>query len=378
VLAAELLETRSPVLLRQFTARFPRSARIVELSRAVQRTAIDRALVAVNVRALTSPPAAIGEAEARDLERAVRWCATRAARCEELRQLARRALPWQPPERLEVLRGRVYDADMRVTHDAIARVAYIRTPSAGTLLLELIGSARLATVWAAERALVDWIERLSSEARRSWAARQLRRAWRSANEDEVQRRGYLSLLAGREQDGEQLLRRGVEQGRTLTAIYLLLQHKRRHGQPLPPKLLGALGAAARLRVDHLRDAFPNEVHKDSLVAATLAERELHAVEQALAQLAPGPHAAPQLGDVRRAAQALLALWRPLLAKLVVGSEGSFAGGEASLLDAVSRHERGRAEALRTLRRALPLGPLVARAACALAPQRACTDERHGP
>jgi hypothetical protein len=114
------------------------------------------------------------------------------------------------------------------------------------------------------------------------------------------------------------------------------------------------------------------VHKDSLVAATLAERELFAVERSLAQLAQGAGLPPQLGEVRRSAQALLATWRPQLAKLVgAGAEGASGWEEASFLDAVSRHERGRAEALRVLRRAPPAGALVARAACALAPQPAC-------
>jgi hypothetical protein len=371
LLAAEVAETRDEELLRQLRARFPSSAQLPELTRAVQRGGLDRAIVALDLEALAVVSSE--DEEGRALQRVVAWCRARAARCQAIVALAKRALPWQPAELVETLRGRVYDADPRVASEAIGKLGAVSDRAAGVQLVELLGSQRLSTVWIAERALVAWLAARGGEERRAWIARQLRRPHRSANEDEVQRRGALCLIGDREEEGQRLLLGLVSQtGRMFAVSYLLLRHASRRARPLSTTLRASLVAAARTRVDWLKDAFPAEVHKESLVAASLAERELAAVDGALRDLYP---AAPpsDVVELRRAIDQLLGRWR---ARLIAVDKTYPITEIPSFLVASSKHDQGREAALRQLQRSVdPPAKIVAAAICRVAPLATACRER---
>jgi hypothetical protein len=252
-----------------------------------------------------------------------------------------------------------------VASEAIGKLAAVSDRVAGGQLLDLLGSQRLSTVWLAERALVAWIGQRGAEERRAWLARQLRRPHRSANEDEVQRRGALCLIGEREEEGERLLLGLVGQaGRMLAASYLLLRHASRRARPLPAPLRASLVVAARARVDWLKDAFPTEVHTESLAAASLVERELAAVDGALRDLYPEPPPS-EVGELRRAIGQQLGRWR---ARLTAVDKTYPRGESRGFLAAAARHAAGRAAALRLLQRSAdPPARAVLAAICRLAP-----------
>jgi hypothetical protein len=370
ILAAEVEEARNPEQLTRFSSRFPKSSHRRRLELLVRRAQIDRALSRLDLEALKELTSKT--ASARAAQRLLKWCQRDRRRCEALRRLARQAGPWRPNATLSALVRRTYDADMQVAWQAITTLSWMPSPAAGEHLLDLCGSGRLATVWAAVEALEIWIGRLRAQHRRRWLARLVKRSFRASNPDEVQRFGHLSLLAEDHRRGRQLL---VElqsrPERRLTASYLLARWERRHNRKLASgHTLSRLVESAGARVRWLKDAFPAEVHEDSLVAATLAERELFAIQGALREVIQGQSARPA-GALIREVASLLADWRARLArasKIFKPAKRASSGQEAG------QHERGRAAALRRLVRLHPpFGREVAMALCSTSHHQTCTQ-----
>jgi hypothetical protein len=374
LLAEEVRQSRSVGLLKQFRARFPSSKHLEELDRAVLESRIDRAVASLDVKELGIATGEHGAAS-KGREAASRlalWCKKRPRRCELLRKLAGKAMPWRPDAPLAALRQQAYAPDMQVAWRGIVLLGRLPQREAGDLLLEMVGSGRLSTVWIAEKALDTWLSLRGPADRRRWLTSHLRRSYRGANSDEVQRYGHLRLLAGEREAGTKLLRQLLtSQDRMLTAGYLVLRWSRRldpKGVPSSSDLT-RLTSAVNSRVKWLKSAFPAEVHQDSLVAALLAERELFAIQRALASISPRAGTASALNDVKREVNSTLLTWRSSLAK---ASDSFEPAQEIDIQPTVSRHDQGRAEALARLRRtAGGMGLEVASAICRIEPHEAC-------
>jgi hypothetical protein len=264
---------------------------------------------------------------------------------------------------------------MQLAWEAIALLGWTGELEAGDHLLELMGSERLSVILAAEKALFRWFSSRSEARQRRWLAGRLKSSYRPANGDEVQRYAHLTLLAGQDQKGQRLLRGLVAEhsGRVLTAGYLLAiwSNRRTMDGALPHSLIQRLHSAARMRMKWLIDAFPAELHLDSLSAATLAERELFALHDAVGRIAEELAEGPRLRQLSREVASLLQEWQGALLKLGKGYRPARPVEESP---EVRRHEVGRPAALAALRRInSPIGREVATAVCRLAPPRAGCD-----
>jgi hypothetical protein len=371
--------------LARFRGRFPRSGHLAELERLVAAARRRRAIIALDVERLTGFPD-------RDARALVRLCRRSVRRCARLREQARRAAPWRPREDLSRLRAQAFAADPRTGWEAVARLAWMVDLAAGDLLLELLGSERLSTVWAARRALAGWAARQAPPRLRRWIETRLARlerkrgdgdSRRATNPDEDQRRAYLGLMGGKSVEAERVLH-GLRGARALTSAFLLLSWERQRspGAPLPRPALTRLTAAARARMRWLRDAFPAELHRESAFAATLAERELFALDRALEGVLRGARGSGLAGlqDLRREAAGLLRGWQVALERLAAEKPGAerqakpFRYERARWPDVdgeVRRHEQGRGGALSQLRGEGATGSIVAAALCRASHQPAC-------
>jgi hypothetical protein len=366
VLVRELRESCDPQLLQEFRTRFPSSEALASLAARAVACERERALLELDLEALaTSAPA---DRAVREL---VRWCRGRQPRCATLRSLVRRAGPYRSAGKLEGLRSSVYDPDLKLAWRAIEELAWLGDPGAGAELAELAGSPRLSVVWRAATGLEGWLGRLGVERRRGWLSRQLGRPWRQSNQDEVQRRAVLELLAGREAAGEaRLLSLGLQPAHALTSGYLLVEHLARRGRRAPSQVRDRFAAALRQRARWLRDSFPNELNRDSAAAGALAERELFALEQAVGGLGTTA-AASELEQIRREAASLLAGWRARLTKANASFEPARLPVELAL--AAAQHEQARGAALRELRSWRPGGELLAEAVCRASRVAGCPE-----
>ena len=374
LLADAVLESRDPGELERFRARFPKSARLEELATLVRQEQRGRAIARLDLEALKGLP------EDGDLLFLRRWCGARPRPCAALRADASRAAPWRPRQTPDELRRQAYAADPRQAWIAMDILAWSRTESAADLLLELVGSERLSTVWSAERALGAWLDGEAVGPRRRWIFRRLARAHRTANPDEAQRRAHL-ILSARGGDGEAALAtlRGLAAGGShqLAAAYLLGLWEGRRGprKSVGRSTLARFTEAARARLKWLREAFPAELHVDSLFSAILAERELFALGEAMRVIRARGSAAG-LDDVAHEADGLLVDWHRRLAGVSAASRTAKAGaGPASapatfvpasvpsVREEVARHEQGRGAALKRVRAVGRAGKLVAAALC---------------
>jgi hypothetical protein len=389
--------------LARFRARFPRSSRLAAIERLVSAARCDRAIAALDVDKLAS----FSDDDARSL---VRLCRRSARRCNSLREHARQAAPWRPTVGLAKLRARAFAADPQSAWEAMAQLAWMVDFPAGDLLLELVGSERLSTVWAASRALSDWAARQGPRLRQ-WIESRLAKlrtegsGKRATNPDEDQRRAYLELMecaragSGGEAKEGSAIRAGRSRGhqpdcaaksgrgrstlrrlggpRALTSGYLSLLWERRRSPaaPLPLADLTRFTGAARARVRWLRDAFPAELHKESAFAAMLAERELFALRQAIARVLRGAKGAGLAGleDVRREARTLLDGWQAALERNAKGgAKERYRRARWPDVDReVRRHEQGRGRALARLQKSGAAGRIMAAALCRMAPRPAC-------
>jgi hypothetical protein len=345
-LARELGEVCDAELLKSFKLRFPSSSELAGLEARARRCERVRALRGLELAALET-----AAREEKELARLLAWCRRSPARCEQLRALVRSALPYRPTAGLEELRAAAYDPDLMPAWRAIEGLAWLRAPAAGQELAELTGSARLSVAWRAGPALGEWLGRLGPERRRGWLSRELGRPQREVNDDEQQRRAVVELLADRETSGEaRLARLSRRPARALAAGYLLLRHLTLRGRRAPSDVRERFTRAFDRRVAWLREAFPGELTRDSAAAGALCERELFALEQAAASLAPSA----ELERLRRESAGTLATWQGKLAKASPTFQTARLAGEVA-----ARHEGGRAAALRALRAHRPGGELLA-------------------
>jgi hypothetical protein len=372
LLEAELRRSPTEDLLRQFESRFPNSDRRAALEVLVKRSHWDRHLAALDLPALQASVKRGGEVP-EAVGGLLRWCERGGKTCAALRRLAEKARPWRPSAKFKKLKQQSYDPDMQVAWRAIVALSLSEEAMIGDHLAELLGSPRLSVVWSAADALERWLGRLGGRAKATWLARRARRPYRAANPDEVQRAAYIGLLSGGSNDGRQrLVALMTDRGRPLTAAYLLVRWERLKGPP-SGKALSRLLAAARARMKWLKDAFPAELHKESLVAGVLAERELFAISSALEETrsrvgARGRFA--NLADLINDAAVTLATWRLRLAR----TSKTFRPAKLIDLDPqVARHDRARGEALRALARHKRVGRIVAGAICRTSPFAACAS-----
>jgi hypothetical protein len=343
LLAEEVAQTLDPATLGEYAARFPESDQLPRLRGLVQGRQVDLALMRVDYQALGKLRP--GDSRRPGVAAVLRLCKTRPRACRELRATARRAFRWEPAQSLKQLRAQVFDADLLVSWQAMEILGWMADREAGNLLLELLGTPRMSTLWIAERALRRWYSRQPRARQRLWARWHRRRTLREANADEAQRRGYLALMTGDAAEGRRLLR-GVsgQPSRSLCAGYLTLRGQPRGGGPAPPGSAFIEGASRR--VDWLKSSFPAELNRDSLVAGTLAERELFALTGARTEVEAQLEASPALARLQGRVAGLLARWRAQLAAV----DGDFRPARRPRLEReVARHEQGRAAALRALR-----------------------------
>lgn len=368
LLAQEVEETRDATLLREFEARFPRAAELKWLRALVLRQSLVEALARADMVALDSLKGDIEEA--RRAAKLVRWCQARKRRCKQVQDLAITAHVWRPATSLASIQARAFSADLLVSWHAVTTLGWTRGWAAGDMLLELAGSSRLSMVWVAEGALGRWLVRLDAPGRERWARRLSRRSYRKANADEIQRRGLLLMQTPAHQEGERLLREVANlQGRLLPATYLHLRLLGRAGRPAPRRVLARFARGVENRVTSLKDAFPGKVSADNLVTATLAERELFALSRAVE--AAGARA--RLSSLRGKIAVLLSDWR---VRLVRGSK-TFQPAREIRMAQVSRHEQGRAAALRKLLAGRdPLSRAVGKAICDQEPLAVCGKSKN--
>ena len=363
-LIAEVQQTRDAGLLRELAARFPADPQLQRLRGLVTRHKITEALARVDLAALAE--LAQGGDEARQAATLVKWCAPRKQRCQKIQHAGRKAHVWQPAASLTSLQARVFSPELLVSWHAITTLGWMRSWSAGDQLLELCGSSRLSMVWIAEQALARWISRQRGSARQRWIDRLLRRSYRKANPDEVQRRGVLLMLVARHQQGIRLLRRLAtgRSDRQLTASYLQIRQQRRQNLTVPRPLLSRFVRAVDNRLSALEDGFPARVTDHSLVAAILAERELYALQRAV----EAARALDQLSNQRGKIAVTLSRVRLALTR----ASKTFQPAREIQLRAVQQHHKGRAVALRQLLAARdPLSKAVGQAICELEPLPLC-------
>jgi hypothetical protein len=372
LLETELRRNPTKDLLRQFESRFPKNDRRAALEALVNRGRWDRGLAGLDLPALQASVKRGGEVP-KSVGGLVRWCERGPKACAALRRLAEKARPWRPSVPFEKLKQQSYAPDMQVAWKAIAALSLSEGPRIGDHLAELLGSPRLSVVWSVAGALDRWLGRLGGRARATWLARRSRRPFRAANPDEVQRAAYIALISGGQGDGRQrLIALMTDQGRPLTAAYLLVRWEQVKGAP-SGKALSRLLAAARSRIKWLKDAYPAELHKESLVAGVLAERELFAISSALEETRArvgtrGRFAS--LADLINNAAATLAAWRLQLART---SKTFRPAKHIDLAPEVARHDRARGEALRALARHKHVGRIVAGAICRTSRFSACAS-----
>lgn len=370
LLADAVLESREARELARFRTRFPGSKRLEELTTLVRQEQRGRAIARLDLRALEAP------SEDGDALFLRRWCGTRPRPCEALRAEASRAAPWRPRQTLDELRKQAYAADPQQAWRAMDLLAWSRSESAADLLLELVGSERLSTVWSAERALSAWLDGRGAGPRRRWVESRLARVRRTVNPDEAQRAAHLRLSArgGGDDTALAALRRLAAGGsHQLAAAYLLGRWEGRGaGTGVGRSTLARFTEAARARLKWLREAFPAELHADSLFSAVLVERELFALVEAMRAIG-AQGAAAGLDEVAQEADGVLVDWHRKLAR-DRGAESAARPASAptltfvpasvpSVREEVARHEQGREAALKRVRAAGRAGALVAAALC---------------
>ncbi len=370
LLAREVKDTLDPTLLRELEARFPGAAELKELRRLVLRQQLSAATARGDLAALEHLKG--DTEEARRAAALVRWCAPRKRRCQKIREQARAAHTWRPAASLASIRSRVFSADLLVSWHAVTTLGWIRERAAGDALLELAGSSRISMIWMVERSLWRWLSRRGKAARLHWVERSLRRPYRSANPDARQRRGVLMLLSPGHAAGASLLKElSSGSGRELSATYLAVRLAGRAGRPVPRRTLARFARAAQNRINALTDVFPGEVTDDNQVAATLAERELFALGQAVQ--AAGARA--RLTGLRGKVAVLLSTWRVRLAR----ASKAFQPAHEIRIKQVERHERGRPAALALLLRGRdPLSRAVGAAICEQEPLPPCGKKNLKP
>lgn len=356
----QVQESLTPADLDQLRARFPDSAALPRLRQSVRRQQLWRALGRVDLEALRR----MNDPEAEQL---VRWCReTGQARCDALRRLAQQAAAWAPTRPIKDLCAGTYAADPQDAWLAITHLSFSRSVRAGEQLLELMGSARLSTIWITTSALDRWLLGLTPGRRGQWIQQRLARAHHPANDDEVQRRAHLLLLGNAADEGlAQLRRLASHPSRMLSAGYLMAHWERRQRPTRPPsrEALQRLSTGAHARVIWLKDAFPVELHEHSLFSGVLVERETFGLLGALDQIRggiPGGGAAG-LEEARVEARTLLQDWRRRLVEL---SKRFTPASQPNIAPVVEHHEQGREAALRQLvRSSSGAGRLVARSLC---------------
>jgi len=365
LLEQEVALTGSTTLLRELRSRYPRSARIPELRRLVARRQARLAVLALDMGALErTGVASIGKVK---VQRVLAHCKRRPERCRQVKEAARAAGPWRPTGGAPALRAAVHGQDIIAAWRTIEALGWSPDIAAADLLVELLGSARPSTARLAGRGLARWLGRATGKARGpGWLAGHLRRPPRRGNDDEAQRHGVLLLLAGKEVQGRAALEAlAARPGRALTGALLLVQFDLARGRKPPTALTAQLAAAAGARLKSLRDAFPAELNAESGVAALLAERELFVLERVLARLVDAGGAGDAVTRAHATAADALARWRVDLERDVKAFRPA---ADPDLTAEVTRHERGRAAALRRLRAGRdPAGRAAAAAIQALYP-----------
>ena len=363
LLVLEVEETRDATLLRELEARFPLATELKRLRALVLRQLLGEALARADMAALDSLKGEIKEA--REAAILVRWCKTRKRRCKQIKDLAKMAHVWQPATSLSSIHGRVFSADLLVSWHAVTTLGWTRGWAAGDMLLELTGSSRLSAVWVTEQALWRWLSSLDVPAQKRWARRLLRRSYRKANADEIQRRGVALMQTPRHSEGERLLREvAALPGRDLPASYLHLRMLGRAKRPAPRRLMARFARAVDNRISSLKDAFPQKISDDNLVTATLAERELFALGKAV----EGQGAPARFTSLRGKIAVLLSHWRVRLARV----NKAFQPAREIRLEQVSQHAQGREAALgKLLAGRDTLSRAVGQAICAQDPLPVC-------
>lgn len=332
LLVREISASGDQRLLDQLAVRFPADPIVSKLAHTVQARRSWSALAAMDTEQLEILAAKFPEGPEAEV---LTWCQRQPAGCSRALRLSKAAGPWRPDASLDELEGHLYEADAAQNWRAMDALSWLHHPRAGNLLLELVGSQRLATVWAAERALGAWLARLGRQQRQRWTATQLRKTPREVNHDEVQRWGYLAVRLGKAGPGLGHLRRlAATPLRALSAGYLLSRLGHREAKQ-------ALVAAASKRVAELKANFPAQLDSDSVAAATLMERDLFVMLEVSRTLAGSREAAQLVEDNR----ALLGTWRVRLAR---ASPGFTAATFDSAKPAVVAHRRGRTRALAQL------------------------------
>jgi len=368
LLVGEVQQGRDPHTLEQLKARFPESPQLPRLAEVVRLRQVDQALTHLDLKALGRLEGVTASGES--IPALIKWCKAKSRRCHALRAKIRQAHRWEPAQALPAMRALVFDADTLISWEAVAALGWTRDRAAGDLLLELMGSTRFSTIWAAEKALWRWFGRLPAADRPLWGQRHLRRAFHKSNSDEAQRAAYLRLLTGRSTAGTPLLKEIMGRpGRGMSASYLLNIWQRRRNQPAASWASAAIRQHAMGRLKQLGDAFPERLHKDSLAAAILAERELFALSRALDQLGSGAVNRGSFSSIRREVSSTLSRWRAQIS----GIKKTFLPAAEPRLEAeVTKHQQGRARALRVLQRDRnPVARAAVGAICRQAPLPGC-------
>ncbi len=369
LLEGEVESTGFEALFRELQSRYPRSARLPELQALVRKRRILAALTTLDLKALAAVrDQKIGSVE---ISKVLASCHKRPKLCGAAVEAARDAMPWRPAGGLAAQRAAAYGQDLLAAWGAVEALGWAPDEASASLLLELLGSARLSTIRLAGPALDRWAGRAASSGMAArWLRDRLRRPPRRGNDDETQRYGALLILAGQEQKGRRLLNALTSRpGRILSSGYLLASLDTPRGKKPSADLLSRFIRAADGRLKSLEEGFPSELNNESGVAALIAEREVFSLVQALTNILASAGPAEALSHLHVRAADTLARWQMELGrevKLYRRAE------DPSLKALVNRHEQGRAKALKSLLRGRNMaGKAAAMAICQLHPIPTC-------
>ncbi|MCK5798703.1 MAG: hypothetical protein KAI47_16035, partial [Deltaproteobacteria bacterium] len=318
------------------------------LRRLVRLRRFREALLRVDAMALasTAPPETDLSDEAkrgRALVAAVKTlCDKHARRCDELRSFVDTSLPWRPRARLSEIAGRLRVADLQEAWRGLEEASWVSTNAAGDLLAGELTSGRLGNVWPAARALRSWLGRIGVRLRERWIRAQMAHKPHVANGDEVQRYGFIAIVADQRELGDRLLRGLLGDGeRRLVAAALLTMAKTR-----PAGAIAMLQGAASRRLLRLASAFPKKLDKASAGTARLVERELFVL---LKVVEAGVARRPSAGGerLRQRIRRTLLKWRAEIGQV----DSTFHPAAFVDLSGIAEaHAKGREAALRRLLR----------------------------
>jgi hypothetical protein len=368
-LLARLRETQRAEWLRRFAAWFADDPTLPQIRSRWKQLRLQRALARVDASQLEELDSEGGERGRSVLER----CRADRRACDRLQRLALAAQPWRPSGGWESTLRRAYSTDPLSSWRAIAALGYGSDQRAGQRLWELLGDARVGTVWLVARSLRRWLALVSSARRDAWHRRAQRESGEPLGPRAALRAGYAVLLRGKGEAGRARLTRlarGANDTALLAAV-LLLATDHDLGQAASATL-----RAVGERLSQLTSSFPRELTAKSQLTAIALERELFILSELTRRLAGESTTSHDPSALHEQMREQLRQWWGRLKQANPAFEPAY---WVDLRRVVAAHEKAMGPALSKLLRAGAAGGDVARAICevSIAPELALRSAEAG-